>query len=148
MTTISNALETALAEYFEPRADPTMVRSTLERLGCVCRPEFCEFFEKYRGPFGSEHTGFEILDLVEQSPNVVSHTETCRSEFEFPERYLVISSYLGNGVLVYDTQTDSVFDVDFEGTDRELLAGTLAPRWRTFDALLRFFFLGENTASP
>ncbi len=121
----------ALNDPAYARSDPGAVKSAVARLGCSGSASFRQFFETYAGPF-SGSTGYELLDLVDQDVNIVSQTEAARDVHGFPSRYLVISNYVGNAVLVYDCDTDGVFEVDFEGGDRELIAGTLAPRWATF----------------
>ena len=117
------------------RRDVAAVRAALAELDVPVSETFQSFYEAYAGPFGSRHTGFELLDLVE-GETILSATATCRTEFGFPKRYLVITDLLGNGVLVYDSDTDAVFNVDFEGSDRDLLAGKLQPEWPSFEAFL------------
>lgn len=74
--------------------------------------------------------------------SVVSQTKMLRETFAFPNRYIVISDYLANAVLVYDFETDAVFNMDFEGSDQALLAGNLEADWKRFDVFLRDYFLG------
>ncbi len=114
-------------------------------LGVVGVGSLQNFYAKYRGPFSSRYTGYELLDPVEQSMSIRSQTEELRSTFSFPTRYIVLSNYLANSVLIYDADTDFVYDMDFEGGDAELLQGTLAPAWPSFDAFLRFYFLGHRS---
>jgi hypothetical protein len=115
------------------------VAATLTRLGCQRQESFRTFYERYAGPFEGS-LGFTLLDLLDQPENIVTQTDIARKEHGFLERHLVISNYLGNAVLVYDCESDVVFEVDFEGADRALLAGTLEPRWESFEAFLVDFF--------
>lgn len=102
--------------------------------------EFAEFFKTYWGPFSSHAVGYELLDLVEQEESVVSNTETVRKEFGFPNRFIVVSPLTGLSVLVYDTESGNVFDVDFEGGDELLLEGKLSPRWNTWNDFISDYF--------
>ena len=102
--------------------------------------EFAEFFKTYAGPFHSKTVGYELLDLVEQDESIVSNTKVIRAEFGFPHRFIVVSTYVGNAVLVYDTSSGKVFDVDFEGGEELLLAGKLLPRWDTWNDFLSDYF--------
>lgn len=132
-------VEQALSDPAYARSKPLDVDSTLARFGCVGSDTFRSFFERYAGPFGGT-AGHELLDLVDQDENIVSQTSLARSVHGFPDRYLVISTYVGNAVLVYDCQTDAVLEVDFEGADRELLTGKLEPRWASFASFLIEYF--------
>jgi hypothetical protein len=136
---------TTLDDPAHARSSPASVDTAFARLGCpatTATAELAEFFRRYAGPFASEHIGFELLDIVEQAENVVTQTEACRRTHDFPLRYLVISNLLGNAVLIFDCETGSVFDVDFEGGEELLKAGSLAARWASLDDFLASFFLG------
>ncbi|MBS2027119.1 MAG: SMI1/KNR4 family protein [Deltaproteobacteria bacterium] len=122
------------------RVDRARVEACLERLGVEVPRDFRDFYLRYEGAFGSSATGFELLDLCERSPSIESSTNEVHQVHGWPARYLVLTTYVGNGVLVLDCETASVFDVDFEGSDRELLQGKLAPRWKSFGDFLEFFF--------
>jgi hypothetical protein len=120
------------------------VARALKSLGCDPSPSFRSFYERHAGPFSSEHSGFSLLDVVDQDVNIATQTEECRTQFGFPKRYLVLSDLVGNAALVYDCVTDAVFNVDFEGADESLVAGTLEPRWDSFDKFLASYFLGAD----
>jgi hypothetical protein len=131
------------------RADPTAVGRALTRLGVHPPRDFVAFHEVNAGVIGSDHTGFELLDLCDgepdyafdpSNPSVVAATELTREAHGLPPQYLVISSYLGNAVLVYDTTTDLVYDMDFEGGHVQLQEGTLAPSYPSFRAFLDDFY--------
>jgi hypothetical protein len=135
-------LETALKDPAYERARPEDVDEALARLGCTPSQSFRSFYEAKAGPFGSEHTGFELLDITDQDTNIETETQACRDVHGFPAHLLVLTRLLGNAVLVYDCKTDVVYDVAFEGSDEKLLAGELAPRWKSFDAFLHAYFVG------
>ena len=136
---LPQSVERAVNDPAYLRSDASVVATTLARLGCPASPTFRAFYERYAGPFAGS-LGYELLDLVEQDENIVTQTEAGRTVHGFPPRYLVISNYAGNAVLVYDSQTDAVYDVDFEGSEQDLVAGTLTPRWPSFEAFLTEFF--------
>jgi hypothetical protein len=138
MTTIA----TTLSDPAYIRSNRAAVVDAFDRLDCTPSDDFRGFFEKYAGPFGSSATGFVLLDVVDQDVNIETETMAAREEFGFPPRYLVLTELLGNAVLVYDCSTDAVFNVDFEGGDDALLAGTLTPAWATFSAFLDEYFRG------
>ncbi len=138
---LPNDVKAVLVDSVYKREDQALVGPALEKLGVEVVDSFREFFEVYEGPFGSSNTGFELLDLCDMSDdNIIASTEICRVEYGFPKEILVISNYLGNGVLVYDSERDLVFTIDFEGTDQELLQGKLTPDWKSFYDFLDFFF--------
>jgi hypothetical protein len=101
---------------------------------------FRRFYEEFAGPFGSERTGFGLLDLCDQDPNIVSVTGICRKKYGWPAAFLVLTELLGNSVLVLEATEDRVFDVDFEGGDRLLLNRQLPPAWSSFSEFLGFYF--------
>ena len=129
-----------LDDEISSRKDPDKVDIALQQLSVSVPSSFLEFFHIFAGPFGSRKTGFELLDMIRDEDNIVSFTMICREEFSFPTNYLVISTYLGNAVLVYDTSTDKVYNVDFEGGDEELLRHELEARWDSFYEFLEYFF--------
>ena len=125
------------------RKNKSNVDITLKALGVSASSIFKLFYELYEGPFGSEVTGFEVVDLFECEPNeqnIISLTKICREEYQFPNKFLVLTELLGGGVLVYDTENDCVFNVDFEGSDQDLINGTLEPDWSSFYEFLDFYF--------
>ena len=122
------------------RTNPADVAAALAHLGCAASDAFREFYEQKAGPFSSAHWRFMLLDLIDQDVNIVTQTQECRAEFGLPERYLVISDLVGNAVLVYDCATDALFNMDFEGGDKELVAGTLPPAWGSFNEFLSDYF--------
>jgi len=139
----------ALADPLFRRKDPAAVARALARLGVDPPRIFVEFHERYAGVLGSDNTGLELLDLCTGEPDypyhpsdssVVAATELVRSLFDLPHQYLVLSTELGNAVLVYDTTTDLVYNMDFEGGEQELREGILEPSFLSFQALLDFFF--------
>jgi hypothetical protein len=131
---------TVALSHAKPRPDPECVDHATAKLGVSVSNTFREFYRTYRGPFGSKNTGFLLLDLSSGRWSIVSSTEVVRSDHGIPHEYLVITDLLGGGVLMYKTDTDQVFDVDFEGGHELLIAGTLPPTWNSFEAFLDEYF--------
>ena len=118
------------------------VAAGLGRLGVAKDSQLGSFFLRYAGPLASPNTGFELLDLIGEDGrhSVESSTVLVRNRFAWPDRYLVLTGFLAGGVMVYDTTTEHVYDVDFEGGDALLKDGRLEPRYHSFVEFLRFFF--------
>ena len=127
------------------RRETALPPSYLTSLGFRPGSDAAEFFSAYSGPFCSRNTGFILLDLgrPDKPESVEYSTRAVRSKFGWPDRYLVISDLLANSVFVYDTVTESVFNVDFEGGDAMLISGTLPADFPTFTAFLEWYFQGE-----
>lgn len=136
------------------RADPAPVARALARLAVHPPRGFVAFHERYTGQMGSDNTGFELLDMCVDEPDyrfepssdssIVTCTELVRG-YQIPHQHLCISTYLGNAVLMYDTITDVVYNMDFEGSDEQLRRGVLEPQFPSFRAFLAWFFNpGEN----
>jgi len=121
----------------------------LDRLGVSKDSQLGSFFLRYAGPLASPNTGFELLDLVGEKGqhSVESSTSLVRSRLGWPDRYLVLTSFVAGGAMVYDIPTEQVYDVDFEGGDALLKNGQLDPRYPSFVEFLRFFF-GDASATP
>lgn len=130
----------ALAAPIFRRTNPTVVDPVLARLGVTAGPTFVEFFTAYEGSFGSKKIGFELLDLCEGNCSVASQTELCRAQHGFPRGFLVLTELFGGGALVYSTTDEAVYNVDFEGGDESLIAGTLLPQWPSFAEFLSEYF--------
>lgn len=129
-----------LSNSIYQRMDKNCVSQNLQYLDVEVNKNFKQFYETYEGPFSSNFLGFELLDLCNQETNIRSQTEVCRDIHRFPKRFLVLTELLGGEILVYDSETDFVFQVDFEGSDAEFLEGRLEPRWKSFYDFLNDFF--------
>jgi len=122
------------------RSPESQVEAALEELGTSANSEFGSFYTKYWGPFRSEHTGMELLDIVEQAENVLTNTRAVRDEYSFPSRFVVVTSPSAGSVVVYDINTNNLYDVDFEGGDELLLSGKLAPRYTSWNDFISQYF--------
>ncbi len=137
---LPDVVKVALANSVFIRRDKTVVGIALKKLGVEVSDSFRKFFETYQGPLGSSNTGFELSDICERSYSILKLTEICRDVHGFPKRFLVISDLVGNAAIVYDSKSDHVYTIDFEGTDQELIQGKLEPDWESFYDFLDFFF--------
>lgn len=140
MMSLPPSVASSLSDSVFHRQDVTGVEAALLALGSGNVAAFHEFYLRYEGPFGSKSSGFELLDLCVGNPCVVSMTKECRVQFGFPNSSLVLSELLGGAILVFDSVLDKVYNVDFEGSERELVSGTLEPRWHSFYEFLESYF--------
>ncbi|MFI8618504.1 hypothetical protein ACIGHN_23670 [Acidovorax sp. NPDC077693] len=139
MSKIPEIVNSKLIDARYVRNYSNLVGNQLRMLG-VTHELLQSFYEKYVGPFWSERIGCELLDIVEGADNISAMTLVCRDEFNFFSKYLVISQLAAGQVVVLDTHTDEVYEVDFEGGERMLMAGTLKPRWNSFEKFLMDYF--------
>jgi len=136
---VLNDLETVLAGERFRHERPDEVRAALKRLIDGDASLLREYLARYRGPIGSTLTGFQLLDAIEEDPNVVSSTECLRNEFGLGRNWVVLSDVVGDAVLMYDVDSDCVFNVDFDGGVDILLEGKLQPIAESLEAFLRHF---------
>ena len=115
----------------------------VEVLGIDQNSDFFRFYEQNEGVFSSENTGYRLLDITTGPESIATQSKLVHEEFGIPSRYLVISDYLGNGVLMYDKESSAVFNLDFEGGDKELISGRLVPDYDSFNEFIHWYF-GEK----
>jgi hypothetical protein len=118
-----------------PCADPGEVARMFERLNVSPSSTFREFYLRFESAFGGR-SGYVLLSI----DRLERDTEVCREVHGFPTDCLIISELSADAALVYRCGTDAVYEVDFEGSDRELVAGTLEPRWPSFRNFLEDHF--------
>ena len=140
MSKLPDAVHKSLINPVYKRQEKGKVKEAIEKLGVNVSDVFKEFYETYQGPFGSSKTGFELVDIFDLSPNIISLTQVCREEYGFPKKFLVLTDLLGGGALVYDSEKDCVFNIDFEGADQDLIEGKLNPDWDTFYDFINYYF--------
>ncbi|MFT3920943.1 MAG: hypothetical protein QM778_00250 [Myxococcales bacterium] len=99
------------------------------------------YLRRFRGPIGSSRTSFQLLDAIEEQPNIVTQTTFLRSEFQLGQQWVAISDIVGGSLLVLNTEKDKVFNVDFEGGIELLRDGTLPPISNSFEEFLIWFFV-------
>lgn len=143
MTQIPECVEKSLdiAIYGRPTDQLADVVSAIGFLGLPKDGLVATFYSKYRGVFDSPGVGYELLDLVKgQRESVLASTKVLRDKYGFSTRFIVLSAMHAVAVLIYDVETDRVFDVDFEGGERLLKEGRLEPSWDSFNDFLVSYF--------
>lgn len=135
-----NRLKECLDENIYKRDNKDEVMQTFKRLGVNASDIVIQFYRNFAGPFWEESIGFELLDIIDDKPNVESATLICREEFTFPSKYLILTELTTNEIIVLDSESDKLYKVDFEGADEALLAGTLKETWANFEEFLREYF--------
>lgn len=126
---IPTKIEHKLSDQVWKRSNNSVLGNAFHELGVHPSDPFGEFYTSFQGPFRSSKISYELLDIIDQEESIVGNTRVVREKFEFPPRYIVLTSLNGLAVLVYDLKTGGVFNVDFEGGDKLLIEGQLAPRW-------------------
>lgn len=140
MDNLPKGLEVVLKEEIYNRENERNVLSVLSRLNVTASNTFVEFYQKYSGSFWSEAVPYELLDICEDTNNIEAYTEICRKEHGFLQNFLVISELSTGAVLVLDSITDRVYEVDFEGGQDLLMNGDLEVSWFTFYEFLKDYF--------
>ena len=140
MTKLPEIVHKKLISPVYRRQEKTNLAKALIKLDVNASDVFKEFYDTYVGPFCSSKTGLELVDVFDQSPNIISLTKICREEYGFPKKFLVLTDLLGGGALIYDSDTDHVYNIDFEGADQDLIEGTLKPDWESFYDFLNYYF--------
>lgn len=116
----------------------------VEEIGLLRSDPLFQFYESNEGHFSSSNTGFCFLDIATDPKTYWDQHRIVYEEYGIPRRYLVISDLLGNAVLMYDTSTTAVYNVDFEGGDQMLIEGTLEPYFKTLSEFLKWYFVEDN----
>ena len=132
-----------LADLSHPahrRSELAAASEAVRSLSVPVSATLAEFYARYEGPFHSRATGIMLLDIISGNPSVRSHTLACRAMYGFGLNHIVLTDLLANSVLVLESNTDRIFDVDFEGGDRMFLQGLLPSSWPSFEAFLYEYF--------
>jgi hypothetical protein len=136
----AEAFDRVLGDTRYRREDPKIVEEAAASLGASLPKPLLDFYKRFRGPLGSNLIGYQLLDLVEENPSVLSLTNECRTQFSFPAEWIVISDLNAGALLVLDCRSNRVYDVDFEGGIELLKEGALEPRWTSIEGFLIEFF--------
>lgn len=143
MSQIPHSVESKLSDQIYHRSQSDLVGNALADL--AVKHELVQvFLNRYEGPFWSQRLGYEFLDLIEGNETIVSATQTCRDQYGFPGQFLVLSQLSAGQIVVLDTLGDKVYEVDFDGGNKLLLAGGLAPSWDSFRSFLVDYFSEIN----
>jgi hypothetical protein len=106
------------------------VKAHLAELGVPEASELGQFWLQF-GPFCAR--GWYSLNEVDE---VLAPTHLAR-EYGAPSRFIALTTFEGDGVTLYDRESEAVFDVkrgEFEALER----GELAPLARSFGEFLRW----------
>lgn len=137
---IINRLKECLDENIYSRNNVEEVVRAFKRLEVNASDTIIQFYKNFAGPFWEESIGFELLEIIDDDPNVESVTLICREEFAFPNKYLALTELTIGEIIVLDSESNKLYKVNFEGGDRALLDGTLKESWTNFDEFLREYF--------
>ncbi len=137
---IIKKLKECLDENIYRRDNVEEVVQVFKRLEVNASDTVIQFYENFAGPFWEESTGFGLLDIIDDDPNIESVTLICREEFSFPNKYLALTELTTGEIIVLDSESDKLYKVNFEGGDRALLAGNLKESWANFDEFLKEYF--------
>ena len=121
------------------RQDVDRAKSRLSELGVSEDSSFGQFFAEFQGPFPFGRGDRELLDIDRPTPAISRATKFVQDLYGLPPHFICITSPEGEGFVLYDKRTDSVFDTGLEELPA-LLSGNLRPRWRTFFDYLRDYF--------
>lgn len=134
-------LNEVLSDKIYKRINFKEIKESLNRLGVQPSSTFMEFYNNYAGSFGSDESPYELLDLCENgNRNIEKYTYIARKEHNFPNKYLVLTEMISLSILVLDSETDKIYEVDFEGGDKLLINGSLKPTWNSFYRFLEEYF--------
>lgn len=122
------------------RKEKAKVYAAVQELGVTVPQSFMDFYLEFEGPFAAGSSGYQLQDIVEDSFSVLESTLIARKSFKLPARFIVLTELTGGAVLILDSQSGKVFDVDFEGGLELLLLDSLKPRWMCFEDFLAEFF--------
>jgi hypothetical protein len=125
------------------RTDSESVDRAIDALTANQCESLRRFFRHFRGPIGSDVIGYQLLDILEDTPSIVTATNAVRKQFNLGSQWIVISDLFANSALLYNAEEDQVYDVDFEDGIQSLIRGNLQPRWSSFRAFLGEFFAAD-----
>ena len=118
--------------YFEHvKSSQAEVRQDLRRLEIAETTEFAEFYLRF-GAY-SVRGWYELNEMHK----VWDWTQFVRKEFGVPSNYVALTSIEGQGVTLYNRDTEQVFDVELGHFDK-LTDGTLLPVATTFSDFLKW----------
>ncbi|WP_195237744.1 SMI1/KNR4 family protein [Clostridium perfringens] len=141
MSLLPNGLKEILSNNIYLREDKSKVFKAIKELDVNPSKEFIEFYITYEGPFWEESLGIELMDIIEDTNNILKSTIICRDEYGFNKEYLVLTEMSANEVIVLNSKNDKVYRVNFEGGDELLNKEELKEEWNSFNDFLREYFM-------
>lgn len=85
------------------------VAAICSRMGVKPSSAFIDLYSQFQGMFDSDHCGFLLLDLDTDRESIVTQTMTMREVHSLPKRFLALSDYQVNSLIVYETLFDLVY---------------------------------------
>lgn len=119
-----------------------LVRQQLLLLAVHEKSEFGEFFLAYclTGVLSEQLT--QLNDLCSPSPQILHGTEFVREVYEADNDFIALSTWEGEGGILYSKSSGRIFDVDASQLD-DLNNARVQPRWNGFFELMEWY-LGER----
>jgi hypothetical protein len=122
------------------RRDRQQAQQHLGQLGIKEESAFGQFFLEYEGGFSIGPKHKDMLDVVGPAyPSIGDATSFIHRAYGVPQNFICITSPEGEGFVLYDKRTESVYDTGLDELPA-LLSGDLQPRWQTFFDYLRDYF--------
>ena len=121
------------------RSDTDEVRAALKQIGVSEATQFGQFFSRFNVyQLPPAMSGDELLDLVTPSQQIVTATNYAHDAYQIPARYVALTSGEGEGFLLYDRESEAVYDVGIADVP-SLLDGSLKPQWSSFFSFIRWY---------
>jgi hypothetical protein len=109
-------------------------------LGVDEESAFAQFFLECEGGFALGLGKKELLDIDGPAyPSIIDVTNFVHQAYSVPSHFICLTSPEGEGFVLYDKRTESVYDTGLDELPA-LLSGDLQPRWKTFFDYLRDYF--------
>jgi hypothetical protein len=106
-------------------------RDILDRLGITRESELAYFYSHFDA---SAVRGWYELNEIDQ---VHDATDYARTELKVPADYIALTGIEGQGIVLYNRNTQAVYDLEFGQFD-QLADGTLAPIASSFQGFLQW----------
>lgn len=114
------------------------VLSDLRDLGIKTDSQFGEFFLEYTLVGVLSRQNIELLDLSSPSAEILIATKFGRDVFGVPDGYACLTSGENEGFILYSISDEHVYDIGVAEIDG-LAAGSISPRWDSFNNLLLWY---------
>jgi len=139
---IHQLISTQKGYYHRSPEERHVVRQQLLLLSISAESEFGEFFLAYclTGVLSEQLT--ELIDICSPSPQILHSTEFGREVCGAGNDFIALSSWEGEGCILYSNSSGQVFDVGLSQLD-DLNNGGVQSRWNSFFELMEWY-LGER----
>lgn len=127
------------------RNDHQSALQVLHHLAVDSASEFGEFYLAYQGSFISPRPVAELLDIEGPAiPSVIDQTEYVIDRYHLSPSFLALTSDESEGMYLYNKEDKAVYDFDL-GEYEEFISGKIAPRWKSFNDFLLWYFDESQT---